>query len=162
MQKYLYLLSYLIRHKYYVAIECFKRGLYYRGLIHDLDKFHPQRFIPYAKAVNGKDINYGLDKNGYMSLTYESNKEYFKAVFEHQSFQKHHWQYWVFFDANGKFFPLEIDDTTIQEIICDWIGAAKARRTPKSFVSWYDSNKDKIILHPNSRAKIESELDKLR
>ena len=46
-------LQYVIKHKYYVMIECFKVGLYWRGLVHDMSKFRPSEFIPYARYFYG-------------------------------------------------------------------------------------------------------------
>lgn len=54
MIKYLKYLRYLLRHKWYVGIECFKRGLYWRGIIHDMSKFRPAEFIPYTNFFYGK------------------------------------------------------------------------------------------------------------
>lgn len=41
-------LKYLLCHKWYVMIECFREGLIWQGLMHDLSKFLPSEFIPYA------------------------------------------------------------------------------------------------------------------
>jgi hypothetical protein len=38
-------LNYLLRHKWYVGIECFKKGLIWRGLVHDLSKFLQANFF---------------------------------------------------------------------------------------------------------------------
>ena len=48
MKKYTKYLNYVLRHKWYVMIECFKRGQYWRGIMHDMSKFRPSEFIPYA------------------------------------------------------------------------------------------------------------------
>lgn len=34
----------IIFHKYYVGIECFKMGLFWQGIIHDLSKFSKVEF----------------------------------------------------------------------------------------------------------------------
>ena len=52
MAKFFRYLSYVIRHRWFVMIECFKRGLIWRGLTHDLSKFHPSEFFPYMVAEN--------------------------------------------------------------------------------------------------------------
>lgn len=44
-RKYLW---YLIRHRWYVMLACFREGLYWQGLIHDWSKFLPGEFFPYA------------------------------------------------------------------------------------------------------------------
>ncbi len=46
--KYLKYLNYIARHKWYVMNECFKEGLIWRGIVHDMSKLLPSEFIPYA------------------------------------------------------------------------------------------------------------------
>jgi len=41
--RYLKYLKYLLRHKWFVMLECFKEGLFWLGLTHDLSKFSPKR-----------------------------------------------------------------------------------------------------------------------
>jgi len=87
MSKYILYLKYIIRHKWYVGIECFKMGVYWRGITHDLSKFLPSEFIPYAKYFYG---DYGINnkcpakwlsrtvmkvKNDLISLGYYTKKE---------------------------------------------------------------------------------------
>lgn len=55
MEKYWKYFKYVIRHKWYVLIECFKKGQYWRGITHDLSKFLPDEFIPYAKYFYAED-----------------------------------------------------------------------------------------------------------
>ena len=35
----------IFKHKYFVCKYCFKTGLYWRGIVHDLSKFHPKEFF---------------------------------------------------------------------------------------------------------------------
>mgnify|MGYP006874659086 CR=1 FL=1 len=47
-------LSLVIRHKNKVMIHCFKCGLVWRGLAHDMSKFTPTEFFESAKTVTRK------------------------------------------------------------------------------------------------------------
>ena len=51
---YLKYLRYLLRHKYYVAIQLLCRGYIWRGLVHDISKLRPSEMIPYARYFYGK------------------------------------------------------------------------------------------------------------
>lgn len=51
-------------------------------------------------------------------------------------------------------------DVYRREMLADWIGAGKAVGKPKTW-EWYEANKDKINLHPDTRAWIEEKLDVL-
>ncbi len=46
---YLKYLNYVIRHKWYVGMACFRNGLYWRAIVHDLSKLLPSELIPYAR-----------------------------------------------------------------------------------------------------------------
>ncbi|MGM1021418.1 MAG: DUF5662 family protein [Bacillota bacterium] len=37
---------YVIDHKINVLVECWKEGLYFQGIVHNLSKFKPQRVFP--------------------------------------------------------------------------------------------------------------------
>ena len=45
-----------------------------------------------------------------------------------------------------------------KEMICDWRGAGRAQNKPDT-LAWYHANKDKIILNPVTRCKVEDELN---
>jgi len=104
------------RHKYYVAKECFKYGLYWRGIVHDLSKFTPVEFIESAKYYSGKSSPISASKkaNGYS-----------KAWLHHKGRNKHHWEYWTDF-KNGVPFAATIPEKYLIEMCCDILGAAKS------------------------------------
>ena len=68
MTKYLKYLWYVIRHKWYVGIECFKKGLYWQGLVHDSSKLFPSEFIPYARYFYGSKE--GIKRGGASELNF--------------------------------------------------------------------------------------------
>ena len=46
---------YVLQHKWYVACECFKAGLYIHAITHDLSKLRPSEFFAYAEKFYGGD-----------------------------------------------------------------------------------------------------------
>lgn len=124
MNKYIKYFWYIVKHKWYVMIECFKRGLIWRGVAHDLSKFLPDEFIPYAKYFYGKklekncyncnrnigvqcSINYAGLGDGRQAITcsgFIAKNEYrFNiAWLKHIHRNPHHWQYWILLNDNGK------------------------------------------------------------
>ena len=157
-------LKYLIKHKYYVTVECFKRGLYWRGITHDLSKFLPDEFIPYMNFFYGKfpsrkDILSGDGKAVVYKYKEIVKEEFNIAWLHHQHRNPHHWQWWVLRNDNG---PTEVFEMPLQyraEMLCDWHGAGKAIMGKNSNTKeWYIKNKDKMILGDATRCWIESEL----
>lgn len=58
------------------------------------------------------------------------------------------------------YYPINADpmpDLYCREMLADWMGAGKALGKPLVW-EWYEANKDKMILHPDTRAWIEREL----
>ena len=79
----LYTINY---HKFLVMKLCFKCGMYYQGLVHDLSKYSLQEFIPSVKYFQGNRSPISKEKEmlGY-SYTW----------LHHKGRNKHHWEYWI-------------------------------------------------------------------
>jgi hypothetical protein len=154
-------LKYLIKHKYFVTRECFKKGLYWRGLVHDLSKFLPKEWNAYRNYFYGTYMPYG----DFGSIKYEFDcwsisKEGVSEAFDyawlnHQHKNKHHWQYWVLRNDDGTTVALQMPHQYATEMFCDWIGAGLAITGKKEFYLWYDANKHKMILHEATRKFVE-------
>ena len=134
-------LKYVLRHKYYVMIECFRIGLYWRGTMHDLSKFYPSEFIPYAQFFYGNypslsDIH-GDARNSYTGKFKETVKTQFDfAWLKHQKRNPHHWQWWLLQNDTDGFVALDMSDDYINEMICDWIGAGMAITGKREYKEW--------------------------
>lgn len=169
MKRYIEYLKYLIRHKYFVTKACFKVGLYYRGLMHDISKFRPSEFIPYAKFFYNSDGSKKQirDKTGYYKPDDTGDINFDFAWLLHQKRNDHHWQWWILPKDDGtiKAFPMLID--ALNEMICDWKGAGQAQGIStndpldyyKEVREWYKVNKSKMIFHPKTRDYIENTIE---
>ena len=155
MKKYIKYLMYILEHKKNVFKTCWKRGLYLHAFTHDLSKFRPSEFIPYARYFYGRYIPHAVlsniagIKNKDKILTKEKVKEDFeKAWKKHYSRNKHHWNYWCRKDV-----PKDIPDKYLQQMIADWEGMSlKFGDTAQSF---YIKNYWDIKLTWNSRIRLE-------
>lgn len=165
MKKYIQYLNYVIKHKWYVAIECFKMGLIWQGIIHDMSKFLPNEFVPYARFFHGKKKKQIRDKTGYYKPTDTGDTDFDFAWFLHQKRNPHHWQYWICPDDNKNIKVFEIPHKYVKEMVCDWIGAGKAQGyfSPSNDPlletrKWWEANNKKMLFHLNTRKKIEQML----
>lgn len=152
MRHYWKYFSKLLRHKYYVFVECCKQGKFIRGIFHDSSKFLPSEFIPMARYT------YGDCKD---------EKEFEKACSLHRQRNKHHWQNWIYIFNEGHVKVYEIKEPYFTEMICDWVGAGKnqGKVSPmddKYYQArkWYHENKDNMYIHYRTKKKIEKELDR--
>jgi len=155
--KYLKYLNYVLRHKYFVFIECAMFGMFWHGLLHDMSKFRPSEFIPYANHFygGGRDIKSGRDKSGYYRAGDSGEDSFDLAWLLHQKRNKHHWQWWVLLMDDGTTKIFEIEEKYVWEMICDWRGAGKAQNSKLTTKEWYGINKYKMTLHDNTRLFIE-------
>ncbi|HRR48610.1 MAG TPA: DUF5662 family protein [Bacteroidales bacterium] len=141
-------------------IECLKEGMIIEGLMHDLSKFSLLEFKAYANHFYGKnrDMYTYISHNGYSKDDDPIKDIDFDIAWVHHIHHNpHHWQYWVVLENEKQGVILEMPRKYMVEMICDWIGAAKAqgdfRRSKLKL--WYNINKNKIILAQNTRKWIE-------
>ena len=120
------------KHKWYVFKECAACGIFWRGVLHDLSKFSPAEFVSSAKYFQGTRSPISAEKE---------ELGYSYAWLHHKGHNKHHWEYWVDYDSEGKVVPAKIPAKYVVEMCCDWIGAGKAYTseewTPDSMWNYY-------------------------
>ena len=164
MTKYFKYLRYVLRHKWYVFLECCKAGIIWRGIVHDLSKFIPHEMIPYARHFYGDNKNSSdtkLEKaEGYFKDRSDPNDPFDFAWLRHQRkySNRHHWQFWVLKEDNGSIVVLEIPLNIRKEMICDWIGAGRAQGLKNNTKEWYLRNRANMVLGPETRKWVEREL----
>ena len=162
MRKYLKYLNYLIKHKWFVFLECCKERMIWQGIIHDLSKFLPSEFFPYVEHFYGgtehNDIRKGRDETGYYKPTDTGDKAFDFAWLLHQKKNKHHWQWWTLPEDEGGLKILEMPVKYRKEMLCDWLGAAKAQGHKNNRKKWYEKNKDRMQLGTETRKWIEQRI----
>lgn len=123
------------KHKFFVAKFCFKAGLYWQGIVHDLSKFSPTEFIESVKYYQGtrSPIDACKEENG-MSM----------AWLHHKGRNKHHYEYWQDnFDRGTTHLTMPFKYA--HEMICDYLGAGNAYMGKKFTLAgelqwWYGKN----------------------
>lgn len=86
-------LSYVLRHKYYVFIECCKLGIPFRGLLHDLSKFSRAEWTPYVNYFYGSWRGDNSDRN--TKAPSDIQAAFNRAWNHHQKVNSHHPQHWL-------------------------------------------------------------------
>ena len=154
-----YLFKYLVRHKWFVLQECWKRGLYWQGVVHDMSKFLPSEFPQYARFFYGKDSKQESRASRYQNINH-AHRYFQRAWQRHLMRNGHHWQNWISIQDVGLTVILEMPQRYVVEMVCDWIGAGRAQgyyvpKEPMREVgNWYHKNKDKTVLHPETRKAV--------
>jgi len=155
--RYLVHLKNILLHKYYVFFACLKLKVpLYLAIFHDISKFKLSEFIPYAKYYYNKDGSHAdvKDKHGELEYTKEANNIKVAWLY-HSHTNRHHWNYWITIRSDGLIYPNIIPDKYIKEMVADWIGASKAYNLNIKVIDWYNKEKENLILHQDTRTKIE-------
>ena len=103
-------------HRKWVRYFCFKAGIPWRGIKHDLSKYSPVEFFESARFWNGTSspINRAKEELG---ISY--------AWLHHKGRNRHHYEYWQDdFDKGGIARMMPCDDFI--EMVCDTLGASVA------------------------------------
>lgn len=116
-------------HKFWVFYYAVKFSIPFRGLVHDLSKFHPIEFFESVKYYTGtrSPIDECKRINGHS-----------KAWLHHKGRNRHHYEYWQDnFDNGGE--PLCMPYKETVEMLCDYLGAGRAYNGKNfSFKKEYD------------------------
>ena len=141
-----------------VMKNCFRCGLYWQGLTHDLSKLAPVEFWAGAKYWQGtcSPNNAQRQAEGYSA-----------AWLHHKGRNKHHLEYWIDYASNktglgGMKMPLRY----VCEMVCDRVAASQIylgdKYTDASAWEYYQRSKDHYLMHPETRALLEKLLCMVR
>ena len=133
----------ICKHKYWVGYYCFKAGIPWRGIKHDMSKFSPVEFWESAKYFQGTSspIDACKKENGWS-----------KAWQHHKGRNDHHYEYWTDdYDHGGK--PLIMPFDCALEMLCDYLGAGRAYMGKdftyhKEAQWWFDKKNKPLMMHP--------------
>lgn len=155
-------LWYVIRHKWFVFLAGRKtRAPLWRLIIHDWSKFSSAEWSPYVENFYcplDPSIGRGEGQTGVElveDLKRDRQERFNRAWLHHQHRNPHHWQHWVLREDDGDTVALQMPCDLAREMLADWMGAGRAITGEWEVASWYEKNRDKIILHPDTRQFIE-------
>ena len=144
------------KHRREVRKLCFKCGLYWQGLTHDLSKYSPIEFINGVRFFTGTKSPHSGEREKY---------GYSKAWLHHKAHNKHHREYWQ--DRHGdKVITIDMPRKYLVEMICDRIAACKIylkeNYTNDAPWNYYDSHRDENQFSTNTRQDLVYFLQMLR
>lgn len=151
-------LNTVMHHKWLVMKGCFKVGLYWQGITHDLSKFSPTEFLVGCKYFQGtrSPNNAEREEKGYSS-----------SWLHHKGRNKHHFEYWIDYGMPPKkgMTGMKMPNKYVVEMLMDRIAASKVYKkenyTDASPLEYYKNGKDKTMIHEETRAILEFLLNKL-
>ncbi len=144
-------------HRHRVMYNCFRVGLYYQGLVHDMSKYSPIEFWHGVKYYQGtrspneaerEDIGYSV------------------AWMHHKGRNRHHFEYWNDVDIHTRqMTPVRMPRRYVAEMFCDRVAASKTYKgkayTDASSHEYFCVEKYRRM-HPESEAQLEKLLKMLK
>jgi hypothetical protein len=137
---------YVARHKFYVFVAGLHvRAPLWRLLVHDWSKFTKAEWNAYVQTFFGnKD---------------EDRTKFQRAWLHHIHRNPHHWNHHFLTQQDGRRVVFEMPEKLIREMVADWAGAGRAQLGRWEVGMWYWQNREKMILHEKTRARVEDLVD---
>ena len=107
----------ITKHRWAVRKHCFKVGLYWQGLIHDLSKYSFTEFWTGARYYQGHRSPNSKERE---------TVGFSQAWMHHKGRNKHHYEYWTDLDLKTrKYVAVPMPDRYFAEMVMDRIAACK-------------------------------------
>lgn len=119
---------------------------------HDASKYSTEEYDAYDKYF------YGANKSSAVVNNFN------RAWLHHIHHNPHHWQHWVLMEDDPKGTPIyiEMPENYVIEMICDWWSFSFRKGDLREIFSWYNSHKNIMRLHKNTRKLVEEILEAIR
>ena len=144
------------KHRKMVRKLCFKCGLYWQGLVHDLSKYSPMEFWNGVKYFTGTTSPHVGERK---------EKGYSDAWLHHHNRNKHHAEYWVDI-VDGKSVPTTVPFKYLAEMICDRVAASMIylgdKYTDAAPLDYYLTHMDENQLNEVTRIPLETALVRIK
>ena len=134
----------ITHHRRLVRQGCFKVGLYWQGLTHDLSKYSPAEFLTGVRFYQGTRSPNAREREV---------KGYSEAWMHHKGRNRHHYEYWT--DLNmqtGRYESMPMPRKYLAEMVMDRVAACKVYQgsayTQASALIYLESSIEQKLLHP--------------
>ena len=141
----------ITHHKWLVLQGCFKVGLFWQGLTHDLSKYTPTEFRIGAKYYQGTRSPNAAERE---------DKGYSEAWMHHKGRNKHHYEYWTDMSPvtlNYESFPMP--RKYLVEMIMDRRAACMTYQGKNykddSALEYFLKSREKSLMHPKLKQELE-------
>lgn len=140
-------------HRFRVMCYCFRIGLYWQGLTHDLSKYSWTEFSKGRKYWQGtRSPNNAEREDTGVSLSW----------LHHKGRNKHHFEYWTDVSTaenNWKIVGVKMPVNYLAEMVMDRIAASKIYQgknyTDAAPYTYFSRNKEFIVMHPETKACLD-------
>lgn len=145
-------------HRKLVREGCFRLGLYYQGLTHDLSKYAPSEFFVGARYYQG----YRSPNNAE-----REDRGYSAAWLHHKGRNKHHYEYWLDYSATELkgWAPARMPNRYLAEMYVDRVAASmtynKENYSNDMPLKYFYKGKQVALIEEHTKAELEKLLKML-
>ena len=148
----------ITRHRWLVRQGCFRVGLYWQGLTHDLSKYSPTEFIVGARYYQGTRSPNAAERK---------EKGFSTAWMHHKGRNRHHYEYWTDMSLEtGRYESCPMPRKYLAEMVMDRRAACMTYQgdayTQASAWEYYAQSRERKIMHPELQKQLEFLLAMLR
>ena len=147
----------ITHHRWIVRGLCFKAGLYWQGLTHDLSKYSPAEFRIGARYCTGKRSPNAVEREKF---------GYSEAWMHHKGRNKHHYEYWSDLSlSTHQYEPVAMPARYIAEMVMDRVAACKVYQgedyTDRAALDYLNRAHETMLMHPDTQYKLRYILELL-
>ncbi len=141
----------ITHHRLLVMTGCFRVGLIWQGLTHDLSKYSPTEFLVGAKYFQG---------NRSPNAAEREVKGYSEAWMHHKGRNRHHYEYWTDMNRTTRNYESVIMPRKyLVEMVMDRRAACKIYQkkayVDSSPLAYFLSSRERELMHPQTRQQLE-------
>ena len=136
----------ITKHRWLVRLGCFRVGLYWQGLTHDLSKYSPTEFWIGARYYQGTRSPNAAERE---------DKGYSEAWMHHKGRNRHHYEYWT--DMNRetrRYEPIPMPRRFLVEMVMDRRAACMTYQGKNyrddSALRYLENSREKDLMHPET------------
>ena len=136
----------ITKHKWLVMCGCFRVGLIWQGITHDLSKYHPVEFWNGARYYQGSRSPNNAERE---------DKGYSEAWMHHKGRNRHHYEYWTDMNQKTKTYePIPMPRKYLVEMVMDRRAACMTYQgrdyRDDSALKYLDRSVEKERMHPET------------
>ncbi len=142
----------ITKHRNKVIANCFRAGIGFQGLFHDLSKYSYTEFSAGVRFYQGTRSPNEMERE---TLGHSL------AWMHHKGRNRHHFEYWTDYNpVSKKMEPVEMPIKYVKEMFCDRLAASKiynGRNFNNSMpLEYFERGKARRIIHPATSDLLES------
>lgn len=148
----------ITHHRLLVMAGCFRVGLYWQGLVHDLSKYSPTEFFTGAKYYQG---------NRSPNTAEREDKGFSEAWMHHKGRNRHHYEYWTDMNRQTRCYEsVPMPRKYLVEQVMDRRAACMVYQgknyTAGSALAYFEKSRERELMHPKTRQELELLLTMLK